>query len=176
MNRSIWSVLVITMTILLVVTATANAAPGNGQGNAWGRVARDMREEKSPGSIAVLVHQLKAGTVELEPPVTEDEEEEDEVDEPSVNVPVMVTVFELASTPGDEPEDTTYTVTVLVPGEDGAEPVKVEVTIDEDLYNLLYNLEEGTEIELDVDEDGNYVIHLPADEAELEEVDDDIEE
>ncbi len=28
MNRSIWSVLVITMTILLVMTATVNAAPG----------------------------------------------------------------------------------------------------------------------------------------------------
>lgn len=169
MNRSIWSVLVITMTILLVVTATASAAPGNGKGNAWGRIAREMQEEKSPGSIAALVHQLKAGTVELEQPA--DEEEETEVDEPSVDVPVMVTIHALDTATDEDADETTYTVTVLVPGEEGEEPIEVVVEVDEDLYDALSELEEGVEVELDVDEDGNYVLRIVTPDEEIEESD-----
>ncbi|HSL93720.1 MAG TPA: hypothetical protein VK905_03880, partial [Bacillota bacterium] len=159
-----WSVLVITMTILLLVTATANAAPGNGQGNAWGRVARDMQEEKSPGSIASLVHQLKAGTLIAEPPVVE----ENEAGELLVDVPVMVTVVGLTSSTDEDSEGFIYTATVLVPGEDAEDSVEVDVTIDEDLYLTLSELEEGAEIELYVDEDGNYLLRLPLDENSSE--------
>lgn len=62
MNRNVWSILVITVTILLLVTATASAA-------------LDMQEESSPGYTAVLVHALKAGSVDAALPAVDVEEE-----------------------------------------------------------------------------------------------------
>lgn len=166
MNRNVWSVLVITMTILLLVTATASAAPGIGRANAWGRVARDMQEERTPGSIASLVHALKAGSVDAEMPAVDNEADEGEAEELETFIPVLVVVVEIIPQADDE---TVFTVKVGLPVEEGEDNIYLEVQVEAELADLL---EEGTELLLDKDEAGNYVLRMPdSEESQQESVD-----
>ncbi|MDP3488162.1 MAG: hypothetical protein Q8S19_09560 [Bacillota bacterium] len=143
-------------TVSLADRVAAIKATLHGNGNAWGRIARELDIEKAPGSIAALVKQLK----QLVAAPGEDQKPADEL--PIITEPVNVTVINIAV---DEEGNPTGVITIALPGsdEDDSEEYTFEVSAE-----LLEQLETGTILILSVDENGDLVISIFVEEEQEE--------
>lgn len=117
--------------------------PGNG--NAWGRIAKELSLDKAPGSISALVEQLKqmSGYIETD------------VSLPEITEQVTVTVFDIEQ---DGEGNFTGRITIAwstVEGEDEVETYIVETNLE-----LLAQLEVGAQLDLSIADDGSLVVAI----------------